>query len=501
MQKLTFKVQPLIKTIKSTFLKTKRASFSLINTKSNLTTFIIKFIILGSLFIVSLITLYGLSDYFFNAKTIGIQEILKINTPLLKFQNYAAAFRSVILYLIILAAFSNAYKNLNQFNKHYIKIIWWTTLNLIPAYVGVFSFFLYQDNFSFTNIFIFSLIWLYIYVVSLLHFLIVERKFLKLSPYNNIKLKLLYISYASKLLTLIIFYIVFGLMAFTGNQSLNSFDNNVLVSGVDALLINITSAPAVVIVFFLTLAGFILFSLNNLANIFYARETKSARNYFAHIISFAGVIFLSILIWFSSIAFGIFPVFDPILGTIKPLNNFRAVVALNLIILVAYFILKSLKLPIFSGVLNSFLLSGFVILISWIMTLISVNINRFDNEVYKIVWSSAWTTGVLLFDLLIRLKKRIRNYQIVMLAFMVTSIFLVLTIIGFRMILINHQNILPLDLSQLPFVAELVVYIVVVIFAGLIGLSSAIVYQQYRALHPKKKKIKMIRKTMIHSRE
>lgn len=105
------------------YQKSKNFFTNLISTKSSITIVFFKIVVLLSLFIVSLLTLFRLDSLFFASEKIGIINILHLNTPELKLQNSFAIFRSTIIYLTILVAFFNAYKNLNKYYKDYTKII------------------------------------------------------------------------------------------------------------------------------------------------------------------------------------------------------------------------------------------------------------------------------------------------------------------------------------------------------------------------------------------
>lgn len=234
------------------------------------------------------------------------------------------------------------------------------------------------------------MIWIYIYAVSLSHFLFVEKRFLKLSSYNNVKIKLINVNYYSKIFTLLIFYVIFGFLAFSGNQAAKVFENNAIIDTIDRLLENVNRPAEIVIIFFLSLAGFTLFALNNLSFLFYAKESKVIRNHFANLTQFALVIFASVLIWYSTVAFGIFPNLNSILNpNAQELPvNFYVVVAINALLVIVYYILKSLRVSPFLGVINSFFLVSLFILLSWLITMISVSVNQNDYDTYKVIWSS-----------------------------------------------------------------------------------------------------------------
>lgn len=470
------------------YQKSKNFFTNLISTKSSITIVFFKIVVLLSLFIVSLLTLFRLDSLFFASEKIGITNILHLNTPELKLQNSFAIFRSTIIYLTILVVFFNAYKNLNKYYKDYTKIILWSISNLLPGFVAIFSFFFYtyersfQDTASsFGNLFFFSLIWIYIYAVSLSHFLFVEKRFLKLSSYNNVKIKLINVNYYSKIFTLLIFYVIFGFLAFSGNQAAKVFENNAIIDTIDRLLENVNRPAEIVIIFFLSLAGFTLFALNNLSFLFYAKESKVIRNHFANLTQFALVIFASVLIWYSTVAFGIFPNLNSILNpNAQQLPvNFYVVVAINALLVIVYYILKSLRVSPFLGVINSFFLVSLFILLSWLITMISVSVNQNDYDTYKVIWSSLWTSGLLLIDLVARMRKNLLNYQIMSIVLFLVNLIVLTVMIGFRIILINNNNFLDLDLSNISFVTKLIVYLFAV-FVTQVIFGAIIFYKRHR---------------------
>ncbi|PAK20943.1 hypothetical protein CJJ23_04610 [Mycoplasmopsis agassizii] len=478
-------------------------------TKFELSTKLIKYSLVILFFIFTLVTLFELSNIFFNAETIGITNILKSTNDVVQYQNISYIVRSTTLTIAFLTLILSNYQSVDKFNKKLYQVWLWSMSNLMAAIVIMFVFFFYKEisiyvSFSLSFFLLVNLFW------SFLHFMIVERKYLQASPVNKNKLIMIYISYASKLISLIIFYVLFSRLIYGSNEGENVFSNNAIITFFDELFIYISEWYNVIYVLLIVSGLFILLIAVNLHNIFYFKESSLINNYWKFLLVFSATASLAMFIWFSTLAFGNFPTLVAIFVNVQQKYSvLYLALAIDFIILLFFVMIKILRIKIFEGNIYGNIFMQFMIFIIWTVALIVTSLNRnFDDENYKIFWLGMTTNLLIILINFIDFRKAKlidkRNYFA--LASQMILLFIVASVMGYRIYLRNNNNYIDTDSDFISLLVKfeialsvLSTVIILILFANYSQLASKIAIRIDRKI-AKEEKVLNKNKTRFKSK-
>ncbi|UVD81659.1 hypothetical protein NV226_02960 [Mycoplasma iguanae] len=412
----------------------------------------------------TLVVLMTLENFFFWKDGISIQRLFQSTSNQTLYLNFTIIARSTFLILTCLFLFFGIFSIITKkWIKDRTKYFW---LFVYSTYLlaNIVIYFIYHTK-EIQNVFYLSfnlLILFFINLIYAIHMFVIQKK---INPLDKNVIWPLYLTYIFRFLWLVVFYVLFAIIAFGSASIKDSFYENFLIKFFNELLIGAREFKNAFIIFLFLLLivfGLISSSFEYWFNIHVTKNKIKSNEIFYWMSS---IFFLGAFAFFVKQAAGEFIPWDSTFGIETNYLSLYIFIAINIIVLTTIITLKFLakrNFKIRKFFKNKYLIYWILLLI-WIANLINSLFNVNTSENFKIIAVNFASSIIVYFLLFIWQKEKTTLRQLNVLSIIFITISLMSIVIGFNNYLLVNKNYLSINIYSLPLYLQLGIVVLIAI--------------------------------------